>query len=110
MTALPELPGDAREREQFRRAVIVALIRVAGFLVAAGVLYAVVPVDLRSGSRAVFGLVASVIALGVLVAALGLLNHLPALFVALSVLTMVLNVLLVFFLWRRDTSAYLRAH
>jgi hypothetical protein len=45
---------------------------------------------------------------GVLVSALGLLNHLPVLFVVLSVLSMVLNVALVFFLWRRDTSAYLR--
>ena len=46
---------------------------------------------------------------GVLVAALGLLNHLPTLFVVLSSVSMVLYLALVFFLWRRDTSDYLRA-
>jgi hypothetical protein len=56
-------------------------------------------------------LVLTMVALfGVLVAALGLLNHLPTLFVVLSVVSMVLYAALVFFLWRRDTTAYLRAH
>ena len=83
-----------------------AVVSFVVFLLLAVVLAAFL-VDGHGWSRLVLTLMA---VFGVLVAALGLLNHLPALFVALSVLSMVLNVLLVFFLWRSDTSAYLRAH
>lgn len=42
------------------------------------------------------------------VAVLSLGRHLPWVFDALSVLSLVLHVALLFFLWHRDTSAYLR--
>jgi hypothetical protein len=45
---------------------------------------------------------------GVLVAAVGLRNSLPTMFTALSVLTVVLSAALLFFLWHRETTAYLR--
>ncbi len=83
-----------------------AVVSLVVFLLLATVLTAFL-VDGHGWARLVLTLMAF---FGVLVAALGLLNHLPVLFVALSVLTMVLNAVLVFFLWRRDTSAYLRAH
>jgi hypothetical protein len=81
-----------------------ALVSFVVFLLLAVVLAAFL-VDGHGWSR--LGLTAMAF-FGVLVSALGLLNHLPVLFVVLSVLSMVLNVALVFFLWRRDTSAYLR--
>jgi hypothetical protein len=81
-----------------------AVVSFVVFLLLAVVLAAFL-VDGHGWSRLVLTLMA---VFGVLVAALGLLNHLPVLFVVLSVLSMVLNVALVFFLWRRDTSAYLR--
>lgn len=95
-----------RESAIVPKFVPLAVVWFVVFLLLAMVLAAFL-VDGHGWSRLVLTLMA---VFGVLVAALGLLNHLPALFVALSVLTMVLNVLLVFFLWRRDTSAYLRAH
>jgi hypothetical protein len=81
-----------------------AVVSFVVFLLLAVVLAAFL-VDGHGWSR--LGLTAMAL-FGVLVSALGLLNHLPVLFVVLSVLSMVLNVALVFFLWRRDTSAYLR--
>ena len=83
-----------------------AVVSFVVFLLLAVVLAAFL-VDGHGWSRLMLTLLAF---FGVLVSALGLLNHLPTLFVALAVLSMVLNVALVFFLWRRDTSAYLRAH
>ena len=44
---------------------------------------------------------------GVLVGAICLDKHLPAIFVVLSAVVIVEGLVLVFFLWRRDTSAYL---
>jgi hypothetical protein len=83
-----------------------AVVSFVVFLLLAVVLAAFL-VDGHGWSRLMLTLMAF---FGVLVSALGLLNHLPTLFVALAVLSMVLNVALVFFLWHRDTSAYLRAH
>ncbi|NYE38501.1 hypothetical protein F4692_003649 [Nocardioides cavernae] len=45
---------------------------------------------------------------GVLVGAICLDNHLPAIFVVLSALVIVEGLVLLFFLWRRETTAYLR--
>jgi hypothetical protein len=96
--------------EELRAAAIVpkfvplAVVSFVVFLLLAVVLAAFL-VDGHGWSR--LGLTAMAF-FGVLVSALGLLNHLPVLFVVLSVVSMVLNVALVFFLWRRDTSAYLR--
>lgn len=45
---------------------------------------------------------------GALVAGVCLENHMPAIFVALSILLLLLGALLVFFLWRKDTTSYLR--
>jgi hypothetical protein len=81
-----------------------AVVSFVVFLLLAVVLAAFL-VDGHGWSR--LGLTALAV-FGVLVSALGLLNHLPVLFVVLSVVSVVLNVALVFFLWRRDTSAYLR--
>lgn len=47
---------------------------------------------------------------GVLVAALGLNHGLPTAFVIVSALFFVLSLTLVFFLWRKDASTYLRAN
>ena len=47
---------------------------------------------------------------GVLVASLGLNHGLPTAFVIVSALFFVLSLTLVFFLWRKDASAYLRVH
>jgi hypothetical protein len=83
-----------------------AVVSFVVFLLLATVLAAFL-VDGHGWARLVLTLLAL---FGMLVAALGLLNHLPTLFVVLSSVSMVLNVVLVLFLWRRDTSAYLRAH
>ncbi len=45
---------------------------------------------------------------GVLVGAVCLDKHLPAIFVVLSAVVIVEGLVLVFFLWRKDTTAYLR--
>lgn len=45
---------------------------------------------------------------GLLVAVLGVSNHLPTVFLVLSAVTAVLHLALLFFLWHKDTSAYLR--
>lgn len=45
---------------------------------------------------------------GVLVGAVCLDKHLPAVFVVLSGVMIVLGLVLVFFLWRKDTSTYVR--
>lgn len=45
---------------------------------------------------------------GVLVAVLAVRNHLPTAFLVLSIVTAVLHLALLFFLWHKDTSAYLR--
>lgn len=45
---------------------------------------------------------------GALVAAVCLDNHLPTLFVVLSLVVLLLGLVLVFFLWHRDTTRYLR--
>ena len=45
---------------------------------------------------------------GALVAAVCLENHMPAIFVVLSIVLLLLGALLVFFLWRKDTTAHLR--
>jgi hypothetical protein len=45
---------------------------------------------------------------GVLVGVVCLDNHLPAVFVVLSALVIVEGLVLVFFLWRRETTAFLR--
>ena len=47
---------------------------------------------------------------GLLVAGLGLNHDLPAAFVVVSALFLVFCLTLVFFLWRRDTSTYLRVN
>ena len=47
---------------------------------------------------------------GVLVASLGLNHGLPTAFVIVSALFFVLSLTLVFFLWRKDASAYLRVN
>lgn len=47
---------------------------------------------------------------GVLVASLGLNHSLPAPFVIVSALFLLLCLALVFFLWRKDTSTYLRVN
>ncbi|QIK76841.1 hypothetical protein [Nocardioides piscis] len=47
---------------------------------------------------------------GILVAVLGIDYDLPAAFVVVSAVFLVAWLLLVFFLWRKDTSAYLRVH
>jgi hypothetical protein len=47
---------------------------------------------------------------GVLVAVLGLNHGLPTAFVIVSALFFVLSLTLVFFLWRKDTSTYLRVN
>jgi hypothetical protein len=47
---------------------------------------------------------------GVLVAGLGLGHGLPAAFVIVSALFLVLCLTLIFFLWRKDASDYLRLH
>ena len=83
-----------------------AVVSFVVFLLLAVVLAAFL-VDGHGWSRLVLTLMA---VFGVLVAALGLLNHLPVLLEVLSAVSMVLYAALVFFLWRRDTSAYLRAH
>jgi hypothetical protein len=83
-----------------------AVVSFVVFLLLAVVLAAFL-VDGHGWSRLVLTLMA---VFGVLVAALGLLNHLPVLLEVLSVVSMVLYAALVFFLWRKDTSAYLRAH
>lgn len=95
-----------RESAIVPKFVPLAVVSFVVFLLLATVLAAFL-VDGHGWSRLVLTLMAF---FGVLVTALGLLNHLPVLFVALSVLSMVLNIVLVFFLWRRDTGAYLRAH
>ena len=81
-----------------------AVVSFVVFLLLAVVLAAFL-VDGHGWSRLVLTLMA---VFGVLVAALGLLNHLPVLLEVLSAVSMVLYAALVFFLWRRDTSAYLR--
>jgi hypothetical protein len=83
-----------------------AVVSFVVFLLLAVVLAAFL-VDGHGWSRLVLTLMA---VFGVLVAALGLLNHLPVLLEVLSVVSMVLYAALVFFLWRKDTSAYLRVH
>ena len=45
---------------------------------------------------------------GVLVGVVGLDNHLPVIFVVLSALVIVEGLVLSFFLWQRETTAYLR--
>lgn len=45
---------------------------------------------------------------GVLVGAICLDNHLPAIFVVLSALVILEGLVLLFFLWQRETTAYLR--
>lgn len=50
----------------------------------------------------------AMVALGVLVAAVGLRNSLPTMFVVLSLANLVLYAVLLLFLWRRETSDYLR--
>lgn len=47
---------------------------------------------------------------GVLVAGLGLSHGLPTAFVVVSALVLLLCVALIFFLWHKDTSDYLRVH
>ena len=47
---------------------------------------------------------------GVLVATLGLNHGLPTAFVLVSAIFFVLSLTLVFFLWRKDTSTYLRVN
>ena len=83
-----------------------AVVSFVVFLLLAVVLAAFL-VDGHGWSRLVLTLMA---VFGVLVAALGLLNHLPVLLEVLSAVSMVLYAALVFFLWRQDTSAYLRVH
>lgn len=83
-----------------------AVVSFVVFLLLAVVLAAFL-VDRHGWSRLMLTLMAL---FGMLVSVLGLTNHLPVLFVVLSVVSLVLNVALVFFLWRRDTSAYLRGH
>lgn len=45
---------------------------------------------------------------GVLVGAICLANHLPAIFVVLSALVILEGLVLLFFLWKRETTAHLR--
>lgn len=95
-----------RESAIVPKFVPLAVVSFVVFLLLAVVLAAFL-VDGHGWSRLVLTLMA---VFGVLVAALGLLNHLPVLLEVLSAVSMVLYAALVFFLWRRDTSAYLRAH
>jgi len=95
-----------RESAIVPKFVPLAVVSFVVFLLLAVVLAAFL-VDGHGWSRLVLTLMA---VFGVLVAALGLLNHLPVLLEVLSAVSMVLYAALVFFLWRKDTSAYLRAH
>lgn len=95
-----------RESAIVPKFVPLAVVSFVVFLLLAVVLAAFL-VDGHGWSRLVLTLTA---VFGVLVAALGLLNHLPVLLEVLSVVSMVLYVALVFFLWRKDTSDYLRVH
>ena len=95
-----------RESAIVPKFVPLAVVSFVVFLLLAMVLAAFL-VDGHGWARLVLTLLAL---FGALVAALGLLNHLPTLFVVLSSVSIVLDAVLVFFLWRRDTSAYLRAH
>ncbi len=95
-----------RESAIVPKFVPLAVVSFVVFLLLAVVLAAFL-VDGHGWSRLVLTLMA---VFGVLVAALGLLNHLPVLLEVLSAVSMVLYAALVFFLWRKDTSAYLRVH
>ena len=46
--------------------------------------------------------------MGVLVGAVCLDKHLPTIFVVLSAVVIIEGLVLLFFLWRRETTAYLR--
>lgn len=50
------------------------------------------------------------VGVGVLVGAVALDSHLPAIFVVLSALVILEGLVMAFFLWRRETTAYLRGH
>jgi hypothetical protein len=50
------------------------------------------------------------VGVGVLVGAVAIDSHLPAVFVVLAALVIVESLVLAFFLWRRETTAYLRGH
>lgn len=50
------------------------------------------------------------VGVGVLVGAVALDSHLPVIFVVLAALVIVESLVLAFFLWRRETTAYLRGH
>lgn len=95
-----------RESAIVPKFVPLAVVSFVVFLLLAVVLAAFL-VDGHGWSRLVLTLTA---VFGVLVAALGLLNHLPVLLEVLSAVSMVLYAALVFFLWRKDTSDYLRVH
>lgn len=95
-----------RESAIVPKFVPLALVSFVVFVILALVLAAFL-VDGHGWAR--LGLTATAV-FGVLVAAVGLRHSLPPLFVVLSSLALVLYAALVFFLWRRDTSAYLRVH
>ena len=82
-------------------------LAVVSFVVFA-VLAAVLAAFLIAGQGWARLVLSATVVFGVLVAAVGLRNSLPTLFTALSVLTLVLSAALLFFLWHRETTAYLR--
>lgn len=84
----------------------VAVVSFIGFVMLVWVLAAF----LVAGHRWARATLTGTVGVGVLVTAVTLDNHLPAAFVVLAVLTVVLDVVLLFFLWHKDTTAYLRAH
>ena len=95
-----------RESAIVPKFVPLALVSFVVFVVLVGVLAAFL-VDGHGWSRLVL---TATSLFGVLVASLGLNHGLPTAFVIVSALLFVLSLTLVFFLWRKDASAYLRVH
>lgn len=95
-----------RESAIVPKFVPLALVSFIVFVVLVGVLGAFL-VDGHGWSRLVLTATSF---FGVLVASLGLNHGLPTAFVIVSALFFVLSLTLVFFLWRKDTSTYLRVN
>lgn len=95
-----------RESAIVPKFVPLALVSFVVFVVLVGVLAAFL-VDGHGWSRLVL---TATSLFGVLVASLGLNHGLPTAFVIVSALFFVLSLTLVFFLWRKDTSTYLRVN
>jgi len=97
-------PGDA-DADAARAGAMIG--SVVGFLVFGG-LWVLLGVFLRKGANWARIVLTVLAALGLVFGVIGLLGEQPVLFLMLSLAQMALDVALLYFMWRPDSSAYLQ--